>query len=64
MLRSAPLSIIVGLLPPNSNIQGIRFSAADLAINFPFSGDPVKMIKSHLYVAMLFATCIYPSRTV
>jgi len=36
LLRSAPLSIIVGHFPPNSKIQGIRFSAAALAIYFPF----------------------------
>ena len=64
LLRSAPLSIIVGHFPPNSKIQGIRFSAAALAINFPFSGEPVKIIKSHLYYAIELATFIAPSNTV
>lgn len=43
---SADLSTIVGLLPPSYKIHGVRFSAAALATIFPFSEDPVKMIKS------------------
>jgi hypothetical protein len=40
----AHLSTIIGLLPPSSKIVGVRFSAAALAINFPFAGDPVNII--------------------
>jgi len=32
----ASLSTIVGLFPPNSNIHGIRFSAAAFATSLPF----------------------------
>ena len=39
-------STIVGDLPPNSRMVGVRFSAAALAINTPFYGEPVKTIKS------------------
>ena len=44
--KFASKSIIVGFFPPNSKIQGIKFSAAALATSFPFSGLPVNTIKS------------------
>lgn len=42
------MSIIIGDLPPSSNMQGTRFLAADAATSFPFSVDPVKIILSTL----------------
>lgn len=57
------LSIIVGHFPPNSNMQGIKFSLAALATNFPFSGLPVKIIKSKGSVVIFFATSTPPSIT-
>lgn len=56
MFKSASLSIIVGDFPPNSKIQGVKFSAAAFATNFPFIGDPVKIIKSQAKVVILPAT--------
>ena len=61
--KSASLSTTVGLFPPNSKMQGIKFSAAALSINCPFSGEPVKIIKSHLCEQIFFAISIYPSIT-
>jgi len=55
---------MVGLFPPSSKMQGIKFSAAAFATNFPFSGLPVKTIKSQGSLVIAFATSIYPSITV
>ena len=38
---------MVGLYPPNSKMHGVRFFAAAAAINFPFAGLPVNIIKSN-----------------
>jgi hypothetical protein len=47
LVTSASKSTIVGLFPPNSNIQGTRFSEAALATFLPINDPPVKKIKSH-----------------
>jgi len=52
-----------GPFPPNSKIQGTKFSAAALATNFPFSVPPVKMIRSKGYFVILIATLTPPSMT-
>jgi hypothetical protein len=52
-----------GDLPPNSRIQGTRFSAAAFATNFPFSVPPVKIIKSKGYLVIAMATYTPPSIT-
>lgn len=44
-------------------MQGIKFSLAALATNFPFSGLPVKIIKSKGRVVIFFATSTPPSIT-
>jgi len=53
----------VGDFPPNSNMQGIRFSAAALATIFPFSGDPVNTITSNGFLVISVATLNPPSIT-
>jgi hypothetical protein len=55
--------MIVGDFPPNSNMQGTKFSAAAFATSFPFIGDPVKIIKSQGKVVIYPATLKPPSTT-
>jgi hypothetical protein len=44
---SALVSTITGHFPPNSRIQGTKFTAAAFATNLPFSVEPVKQMRSH-----------------
>jgi hypothetical protein len=59
--KSADSSTTDGLLPPNSNIHGTKFLAADAATSLPFSVLPVKQILSNLVEVSAFATSTYPS---
>jgi hypothetical protein len=51
---------MAGDFPPNSRMQGTKFSAAAFATNFPFSVPPVKMIKSNFCLVIALATSIPP----
>jgi hypothetical protein len=55
--------MITGHLPPSSNMHGIRFSAATLATNFPFSVEPVKHIRSNGYFPIFIETFTSPKIT-
>ena len=58
----ADSSTIVGLFPPNSRIQGVRFFAAAEATSFPVAVDPVKQMISNYKFVRAFATSTFPSK--